>query len=163
MLLSKAPASHEVADPFHPLGDHPGEPEMTMIDTAHAFFEACETGLGWDGCKPWCHADATFSCQADALADTTTLAAYADWMKGLLGPIPDGRYELKAFAADEDRNTVVAAAVFHGTNTAPGPVPPTGKVVASDYVYVMQTDGGKIRHMTKVWNDGYALRALGWA
>jgi ketosteroid isomerase-like protein len=35
--------------------------------------------------------------------------------------------------------------------------------VASDYVYVIQMDDGKVRHMTKVWNDVHALRALGWA
>jgi predicted ester cyclase len=136
---------------------------MAMIDTARTFFEACETGKGWDGCKAHCHEDAGFSCQADALADTRTLEGYAEWMKGLLGPIPDGRYELSAFAADEARGTVVAAAVFHGSNTgAGGPNPPTGKSVATDYVYVIAFDGPKIRHMTKVWNDVPALRALGW-
>jgi predicted ester cyclase len=132
--------------------------------TARAFFEACETGKGWAACKDWCHDGATFSCQADALAETTTLAAYTEWMKGLLGPIPDGRYDLKAFAADPERGTVVAAAVFHGIQTGEGgPVPPTGKTVASDYVYVIAFDGEKISHMTKVWNDLHALRALGWA
>ncbi len=136
---------------------------MNMIETASAFFEACETGKGWDGCRAFSNHDASFSCQADALADTVTPAAYADWMKGLLGPIPDGRYELKAFAADETRNMVVAAAVFHGSNTEQGPVPATGKTVASDYVYAIRMDAGKVRHMTKVWNDSYALRALGWA
>lgn len=90
---------------------------MTHAQTARDFFEACETGKGWDGCKTWCLEDATFSCQADALAQTSTLAAYADWMKGLLGPIPDGHYELKAFAMDAERGTIVAAAVFHGTQT----------------------------------------------
>lgn len=59
--------------------------------------------------------------------------------------------------------TAVGAAVFHGTHTAPGPVPPTGKTVASDDAYVMQMEGGKVRHMTKIWNDGAAVRALGWA
>lgn len=137
---------------------------MSILDTARAYFEACETGKGWAGCKAYCHAGASFSCQADALAGTTTLEAYCEWMKGLLGPIPDGRYELKAFAADEARKTVVAAAVFHGTNTGPGAAnPPTGKAVASDYVYLIEFDGAKIRHMTKVWNDVPALRALGWA
>jgi predicted ester cyclase len=137
---------------------------MTMKQTARAFFEACEAGKGWEACSSWCHEGATFSCQADALAETKTLAGYADWMKGLLGPIPDGRYELKAFAEDAERGTVVAAAVFHGTQTgAGGPVPPTGKTVASDYVYVIAFDGEKISHMTKIWNDAYALRALGWA
>lgn len=137
---------------------------MTHAQTARDFFEACETGKGWDGCKTWCQEGATFSCQADALAQTSTLAAYADWMKGLLGPIPDGHYELKAFAMDAERGTVVAAAVFHGTQTgAGGPVAPTGKAVSSDYAYVISFNGEKISHMTKVWNDLQALRQLGWA
>ncbi|WP_298974965.1 hypothetical protein [uncultured Roseobacter sp.] len=68
-------------------------------------FYACETGKGWDGCKSFCHADASLSCQADALADTTTLAAYAEWMKGFLTPLPDGCYELTSFALDEDTQT----------------------------------------------------------
>lgn len=137
---------------------------MTITNTARDFFEACESGKGWEICKSWCHDDATFSCQSDALAEVNTLAGYADWMKGLLGPLPDGRYELNAFATDEGRGTVVASAVFLGTHTAEGgPVPPTGKNVAADYVYVMAFDGPKIRHMTKVWNDAQSLKALGWA
>ena len=103
--------------------------------TARDFFEACETGQGWEVCREWCHGDATFSAQSDALADVATLRGYCDWMKGLLGPLPDGRYELKAFATDDKRNCVVAAAVFHGTHSGGGgPVPPTGKPVAADYV-----------------------------
>ena len=137
---------------------------MTQYETAKAFFEACETGKGGEGCNPFCHEGARFSCQADALAETTTLAEYAEWMKGLLTPVPDGRYKLTAFAADEARGTVVACAEFHGTQTGEGgPVAPTGKTVVSDYVYVMQFDGGKILHMTKIWNDVHALRGLGWA
>lgn len=136
---------------------------MTISDSARDFFEACETGKGWEGCKGWCHENATFSCQAGALADVTTVAGYADWMQGLLGPIPDGHYEMKAFATDAERGAVVAAAVFHGTHSGEGgPVPPTGNSVAADYVYVMDFDGDKIRHMTKIWNDGYSLNALGW-
>ena len=137
---------------------------MTISETAREFFEACETGKGWDACKAWCHDGATFSCQADVLAEVTNLSGYAEWMKGLLGPLPDGRYELKAFATDAERGAVVAAAVFHGSHTGEGgPIPPTGKAVAADYVYVMDFDGAKIRHMTKIWNDGHSLRALGWA
>ena len=136
---------------------------MTKYETARAFFEACETGKGWDGCKPFCQDGATFSCQADALAETTTLADYAEWMKGLLIPVPDGRYKLTAFAVDETRSTVVASAEFHGTQTGEGgPIAPTGKTVVSDYAYVMQFDGNKISHMTKIWNDVHALRGLGW-
>ncbi|WP_137700906.1 ester cyclase [Marimonas lutisalis] len=137
---------------------------MNIEQTAREFFEACETGRGWEACGSYCHDNAGFACQADALADTKTLEGYAEWMKGLLGPIPDGHYELTAFAADADRGTVVASAVFHGTQTgAGGPGDPTGKSVASDYAYVMQFDGDRIAHMTKIWNDAQALRQLGWA
>ena len=34
--------------------------------------------------------------------------------------------------------------------------------VETDYVYVMQFDGEKIRHMTKIWNDRFGLQQLGW-
>ena len=85
-------------------------------------------------------------------------------MKGMFTPVPDGSYDLRAFAVDEDRNAVVAYAVFRGTHTGDGgPVAPTGKRVEADYVYVMQFDGNRIRHMTKIWNDGISLQQLGWA
>lgn len=137
---------------------------MTMIDDAKAFFDACETGKGWSECAQYCEDTASFSCQSGALADVHSLNAYAEWMKGLLTPIPDGHYELKGFAADEGRNIVLAFAEFIGTQTGEGgPVPPTGKSVASDYVYAIEFKGEKISHMTKIWNDGHALQQLGWA
>ena len=136
---------------------------MSMSDVAMAFYDACETGKGWGVCNAWCHDDATFSCQADSLAETTTLEGYTAWTKGLLTPVPDLTYEIKAFAIDEERNSVSIFAVVSGTQTGEGgPVPPTGNPVAADYVYVMEFDGDKIRHMTKVWNDGHSLKQLGW-
>ena len=135
----------------------------SMRDTARQFFDACETGKGWDGCHQYCHPAATFSAQTGALADVKTLQAYTDWMKGLFTPVPDGRYEVKSFAVDEERKNVAAFGVFRGTHTGEGgPVPPTGKRVEADYVYVMDFDGDRIRHMTKIWNDGISLKQLGW-
>ena len=135
----------------------------SIAETARKFFEACETGKGWDGCREFCKPNATFAAQAEPLADTKTLQQYADWMKGLLAFVPDGRYELKSFAVDEERKNVSAYAVFHGTHTGQGgPCPPTGKSTASDYVYVMDFEGDKIRHMTKIWNAGMAMKDLGW-
>jgi len=85
-------------------------------------------------------------------------------MKNLFTPIPDGRYELKFIAADEADGSVAAFATFHGTQTGPGgPVPPTEKKVASDYVYHMVFDGERIKHVTKIWNDSVCLQQLGWA
>jgi predicted ester cyclase len=135
-----------------------------VLEKAQLFFEACESGKGWEGCNVYCHPDATFSAQAGALDAIATVKGYTEWMKGLLTPVPDGRYELRFFAEDEQRECVAAYAVFYGTHTGPGgPVDPTGKKVSADYVYVMQFKDGRIRHMTKIWNDTVSLQQLGWA
>ena len=136
---------------------------MSQIkETAAQFIDACDAGRGWEACRQFCHEGATFAAQADALADIGTLEAYTEWAKGLLGPLPDARYELKSLTVDEDGGSACGFSVFLGTNTGDGPVPPTGNRVESDYVYVMQFEDGRIRHVTKIWNDGYALRQLGW-
>lgn len=137
---------------------------MSITDSAMAFFDALESGKDWNICKTWCHDGASFSCQADMLAEVITVEGYAAWVKGLFTPVPDMHPEIKTFAIDEERKTVSVFAVVHGTQTgAGGPVPPTGNKVAADYVYVMNFDGEKIRHMTKIWNDGNTLKQLGWA
>ena len=41
-------------------------------------------------------------------------------------------------------------------------MPPTGKSSNSDYVHIMEFEDGKISHMTKIWNDGLALKQVGW-
>ena len=135
-----------------------------LLKPARQFFDACESGKGWEGCKAYCHSDATFSAQTGALASISTLEGYCDWMRDLFTPIPDAHYDLRCFAEDEDRNSVAAFAVFHGTHTGQGgPVPATGKKVAADYVYHMVFEGGRIKHMTKIWNDTISMQQLGWA
>ena len=138
---------------------------MSAITTiARQFFDACETGKGWEGCRAFCTSDASFTAQAEPLADMRTLRDYCDWMKGVLSFMPDGRYEVKSFATDDQRNSVCAFGVFSATHTGQGgPVPPTGKSMTTDYVYVMEFAGDKIRHMTKIWNAGWAMRQVGWA
>jgi ketosteroid isomerase-like protein len=85
-------------------------------------------------------------------------------MKGLLEFMPDGHCELRCFAMDEERHAVSAHALFKGTHTGDGgPVHTTGRQVASDYVHVMFFEGGRIRHMQKIWHAGLAMKELGWA
>ncbi len=135
----------------------------SMKQSAERFFDACETGRGWEACSEFCHSEATFSAQVGVLEGIETLESYTEWMKGMLTPLPDGAYELRSVGVDEDRHNVSAYAVFRGTHTGEGgPVPPTGKSFEADYVYVMQFDGDRIRHMTKIWNDGISLKQLGW-
>ena len=132
-------------------------------DAAMAFYHACESGKGWAGCAEYCHPDASFSAQAGAIAEMKTLEAYCDWMAGVVTIMPDADYDLKASGADEENGRVTIYGVFTGTHTAEGgPVPPTGKRTESDYVYVADMSDGKIAHLTKIWNDGWAFGQLGW-
>ena len=134
-----------------------------ITEIAKHFFEACETGKGWAGCRQYCHPDATFSAQAEPLAEVRSLQEYTDWMRDLLTYVPDGRYEVKSFATDEERNSVCAFAVFSGTHTGEGgPCSPTGRSASADYVYAMEFDGDRIRHMTKIWHAGITMKELGW-
>lgn len=136
----------------------------SIRDTAEKFFDACETGKGWSVCRQFCRQGASFSAQAAALQGIDTLEGYTEWMKGLYTPIPDAGYELRSFAVDDQRQQVIAYAVFRGTHTGDGgPVPPTGRKVEADYVYVMRFGDDRIEHMTKIWNDGFSLKQLGWA
>ena len=135
----------------------------SITESAKLFFAACEEGKGWDVCSAYCAPDATFTAQAEPLADVKTLQQYTDWMKGLMTVLTDGSYQVKSFATDSERNNVCAYGVFTGTHLAGGPCPPTGKTTKTDYVYFMQFERGKIAHMTKIWHSGLALKELGWA
>ena len=134
-----------------------------ITETARQFFDACETGQGWEGCRAYCTADATFSAQCEPLTELHSVQAYADWMSGLLHALPDGKYEIKSFATDEATASVSVFAVFSASHVGTGgPQPPTGKTVAADYAYIMFFEGHSIRHMVKVWNAGWTMKQLGW-
>ena len=83
-------------------------------------------------------------------------------MKGLLTVLTDGAYKVKSFATDAEGHSVCAYSVFTGTHLAGGPCPPTGRTTWTDHVYVMQFEGAKISHMTKIWHSGLAMEELGW-
>jgi predicted ester cyclase len=135
----------------------------TITEIAQDFFAACEAGKGWEVCQAYCLPEATFAAQSEPLADVRTLAAYTDWMKAILGFMPDGRYEVKSFATDPSTQSVAAYGVFEATHSGEGgPCPPTNKSMTTDYVYVMFFDGDKIRHMTKIWNAPWAMKQVGW-
>jgi hypothetical protein len=130
---------------------------------AGQFFEACEAGKGWEVCQAYCTPNASFSAQAEPLADMRTLREYTNWMNGLLTFMPDGRYMSLSRLPPTTNETASAPMAFLGHPCrSGGPRPPTGKSTTTDYVYVMDFDGDKIRHMTKIWNAGWAVKELGW-
>lgn len=101
---------------------------------------------------------------------------YVEWMKGIATQtFPDSQYTLHSRTSNVA--DVVFFATFTGTHTGiqellasdfeilgpGGPVEPTGKSMATQYVYIVNLEDGKVKHMTKVWNNLLAFKALGWA
>ncbi|MEM1161638.1 MAG: ester cyclase [Pseudomonadota bacterium] len=135
-----------------------------ISDTAVGFVEACDSGKGWAACAEYCTPNASFSAQCEVLEGVDTVEGYCAWMADLLQKLPDGRIEMKSLGVDEARGHVTLFSVFKGTHTgAAGPVPPTGRSTAADYVYAMEFRGGRLSHLTKIWNAPWTLRELGWA
>mgnify|MGYP006286784893 CR=1 FL=1 len=138
---------------------------MDTFAVAEAFFHACESLKGWQGCREFVAAGATFTAQCEPLVEVDTVEAYCEWMAGLgQGPLQGCHYELHSSSWDGATQTALFFATFHGAHTGEGgPVPATGKSTASHYVYALRmNDAGKVEAMTKIWNAPWALKELGW-
>src|SRR4051812_10437642 len=81
-------------------------PVASIAHVAKQFFDACEAGRGWAICHAYCTEDATFTAQSEPLVDVKSLESYTEWMKTLLGFMPDGRVQIESFAIDDERNCV---------------------------------------------------------
>jgi len=139
---------------------------MNAYNNALAFFNACESLEGHDGCKPYMADNSTFEAQAEPVAHIKSLAEYVDWMRDLgKGPLEGCTYEINASALDEDNNKVLIFATINGSHNGPGgPVEPTGKSTSTQYVYVLTMNNDEqVAHVAKVWNAGWTLNDLGWA
>ena len=53
----------------------------SITQSAEEFFTRCERGEGWEACNAYCTPDATFTAQAEPLADVRTVEQYTEWMK----------------------------------------------------------------------------------
>ena len=81
---------------------------MDTLTVARAFFDACYFGKGWDGCKQFCHHDASFETEAETLVNVDTLAIYCDWMIDALEMLKkDVKVKVKAIAHDQDTDIVL--------------------------------------------------------
>jgi hypothetical protein len=54
--------------------------------------------------------------------------------------------------------------VFHGKHADPQAVRCSAERTphSTDYVYVMEFEGDKIGHITKIWHAGLAMKERGW-
>ena len=138
---------------------------MSAFDNAQRFFHACETPLGWEGCKAYVAESASFVAQSEPLVEVKTVQAYCEWIKGFGTVTAAGaHYELHAQGYDETKREAVFFATYHATHVGEGgPVPATHQTTHSHYVYVLTMDANdQVAHMVKVWNASWAMRELGW-
>ena len=139
---------------------------MTAFKNATAFFHACESLKGLDGCQAFLADGATFNAQSEGLTDISTASDYVNWMQGVgTGPLNGCHYELNAASYDEKSRTAIFFGTFFGTHTgAGGPVEPTQKSTETHYVFVLEMDkSNKVSKVTKIWNSNWAFAELGWA
>ena len=138
---------------------------MSAFGTATEFFHACESLQGWEGCKDYVADGAVFSAQCEPLVDIHTVEDYCEWMAGLgKGPLKGCVYEIHGSAYDEANSMAIFYATLTGIHVGEGgPVSPTNKRTAADYVYALTMNGdGKVAKMSKVWNASWTLKELGW-
>ena len=121
---------------------------MDNLTRARAFFEACDYGKGWSVCKSYCHDDASFETEAETLAEIDTLDTYCDWMVEALAMFDETvEIEVKSEAYDVKKDIALIYAEIRG-NVIIGPEP---MFMKTDYVYVINFNGKKISHVTKIW------------
>lgn len=139
---------------------------MSGYKNATAFFHACESLQGWEGCAPYVAPGAGFRAQSEPLINIQTVEQYTEWMAGLGSVTLAGcHYDLHSSCYDEETRSAIFFATFYGTHVGDGgPVPPTGASTSSDYVYIVTMNlEEKVSEMCKVWNAPWALRELGWS
>ena len=139
---------------------------MSEFENAKNFFEACDSGKGWDGCKQYVADAASFSAQSEPLVDIATVEDYCEWSKGFGTVIaPGATYDLNASSYDESTRTAIFFGTYHAKHTGEGgPVDPTNKETHTEYAYAITMDGSdKVEKVIKIWNAPWAMKELGWA
>jgi hypothetical protein len=129
---------------------------MAAVDAAKPFEEISDIVVE----------DAPFICQADALAGVNTVKAWADWMVNFESNIAPGcKATVHNIAWDAENKTALYYATFYAKHSGDGgPVPATNKETSTHYMYILvMSEDNKCKSFTKVWNDGYCLKELGWA
>lgn len=138
---------------------------MTELDTAVAFFHACESAKGWEGCREYAEPDASFPSAVEAFTGVETLREYCDGIQASFTTTFVGSdYALVAAGYDAERRVALLQAVSYAVHTGEGgPVPPTHKKAEIPFVYALEfTPAGKIAHLEKIYDQAASLRALGW-
>eukprot|EP00545_Synedropsis_sp_CCMP1620_P014374 CAMPEP_0119016102 /NCGR_PEP_ID=MMETSP1176-20130426/11815_1 /TAXON_ID=265551 /ORGANISM="Synedropsis recta cf, Strain CCMP1620" /LENGTH=143 /DNA_ID=CAMNT_0006969429 /DNA_START=432 /DNA_END=863 /DNA_ORIENTATION=+ len=140
--------------------------EDIAFTNAKKVINVCDNGKPFDEIQDLVVPDAPFDCQADAMKDIETVKGYDEWMAAFGGTtVPGFTVDVHSIGWDAERKVASFFATFNATHTGPGgPVEPTNKTMNTDYAYfVFMNEDAKCFKMQKVWNDGFAMRQVGWA
>ena len=139
------------------------------FDNCQICMAACDSGKGWEACQDQCVPEATFCCQNETLGGMTTVQEYADFIALFGKACPNATWTTHTVLWDGVNHTATFVCTYHCQHTESvaglGPLVPTQKTAHSQYCYSIQTDPSrqnKIVHITKIWNDTWMLRDLGW-
>lgn len=137
---------------------------MSAFENAARFFHACESSKGWEACRPYVAAGASFEAQAEPLAEFDKVQDYVEWMADVPDWMSDLGYDIHTSAWDEENRAATFFATFHGRHTGEGgPVPPTNREMVSHYVFVLFMDADdRVEKMYKIWNAPWAMKQMGW-
>ena len=138
---------------------------MSAFENAQKFFDACETSVGWKGCKQYVANGAPFFAQCEPLTEIDTVEGYCEWMADMGTILAAGaNYDINASGFDERTRTAIFFGTYHLKHTGEGgPVPPTHKETHAHYVYCLTMNADdRVEKMVKIWNAPWTLRELGW-
>ena len=138
---------------------------IDYIAKALEYGKAVDDGMGWAGIiaeltespmSPWYGQ----VCMINAY-NTTTIKEYAEWAQASFEQFPKMTSIAWKGGWDPVTMTAFVYAVWTGANTAgPGA---TNRLATGNFVYMLHFNGrGKIDSFTKVWNDAWSARQLGW-
>lgn len=130
---------------------------------------ACDSGKGCEACQEQCVPKATVCCQNETLGGMATVQEYADFIAMFGKACPNATQTTHSVLWDGVNHMATFVCTYHCQHTESvagvGPLVPTQKSAHSQYCYSIQTDPSrqnKIVHITKIWNDTWMLRDLGW-
>lgn len=97
--------------------------------------------------------------QATPGIDVASLEEFVTFLKQGAIPFPDDRAVFDTLVAEDDR--VAFWGHYEGTNTGPGPFPPTGKAISIEMAGIHRIKGGKIAETWVTWDNTAMFTQLG--
>lgn len=139
--------------------------EDIAFTNAKKIMEALEYIKPWEDIADLLVEDCPHICQADMMKDITTVKQLHDWKVNFNENVAPGcKPIVHNLVWDAPKKTALKFSTYVATHTGDGgPVPATNKTTNTHYVFICEmNDENKCICLTKVWNDDYCKKEIGW-